>query len=66
MLSKILGVDLQAVILTMLALVGAYLVLTHGAQVNTLVSTIVGNFTEDLFVLQGGVPKNYGTRPAGG
>jgi hypothetical protein len=53
MLTKVLGVDLQAVFMTMLALVGLYLVLTHAGPLNTLVSGIARSANESLVILQG-------------
>ncbi len=56
MLTKILGVDLQAVFMTMLSLVGLYLVVTNASALNVLVSTVLGYATESLVVLQGREP----------
>lgn len=53
MLTKITGVDLQAVIMTMLALIGLYLVLTRAPQLNALVRTVARAGIESFVVLQG-------------
>lgn len=57
MLTKVLGIDLEAVFMTMLGLVGLYLILTHASQLNSLVKTSTGAGIESLVVLQGRNPK---------
>lgn len=64
MLTKVLGVDLQAVFMTMLALVGLYLVLTRAGALNTLIKSSVTGANDSLIILQGrggrgGLPKGY-------
>jgi hypothetical protein len=63
-LTKVLGVDLQAVFMTMLALVGLYLVLTRSSALNALLKTTLKGTNESLIILQGrtgrgGLPKGY-------
>lgn len=58
MLTKVLGIDLEAVFMTMLALVGLYLILTHAAALNTLVKTTTGAGVTSLVVLQGRNPRS--------
>ncbi len=60
MLTKIIGIDFQAVFLTMLALVGLYLVLTRADQVNALVKSIARSTNESLVILQGRVVTGKG------
>lgn len=57
MLTNLLGIDLQRVFLTMLGLVGLYLVLTRAAAINTLVKTAVTGANTSLVVLQGRNPS---------
>jgi hypothetical protein len=57
MLTKVLGIDLEAVFMTMLALVGLYLILTRAAALNTLVKTTTGAAVQSLVVLQGRNPR---------
>jgi hypothetical protein len=57
MLTKVLGIDLEAVFMTMLALVGLYLILTRAAALNTLVKTVSGSAVTSLVVLQGRDPR---------
>ena len=58
MLTRVLGIDVQAIYMTMLALVGLYLVLTHADQLNSLVRTAAGYGVESLVVLQGRDPRS--------
>lgn len=60
MLTKVLGVDLQAVLTTMLALVGLYLVLANAGKLNTIVSTVLSNTNRSFVILQGRNPKTLG------
>lgn len=57
MLKKYLGLDIQAIYMTMLTLVGLYLVLTHASQLNTLVKTAATFGTNSLVILQGRSPR---------
>lgn len=57
MLTRVLGIDLEAVFMTMLGLVGLYLILTHASQLNALIKTGTGAGIESLVVLQGRNPK---------
>lgn len=64
MLTRVLGVDIQAVFMTMLALVGLYLVLTRSSALNTLIKTTTRSANESLIILQGrtgrgGLPRGY-------
>lgn len=63
MLTRVLGVDLQAVFMTMLALVGLYLVLTRAPALNTLIRSSVRGANESLIILQGRTGR--GGLPAG-
>lgn len=53
MLTKYLGIDIQAIYMTMLGLVGLYLIVTHADQVNALVRTAARFGTDSLVILQG-------------
>lgn len=53
MLTKLIGIDFQAIFLTMLALVGLYLILTRASAVNALVKSIARSTNESLVILQG-------------
>lgn len=57
MLTKVLGIDLEAVFMTMLGLVGLYLILTRATDLNTLIKTTTAAGVESLVVLQGRNPK---------
>lgn len=57
MLTKYLGIDIQAIYMTMLGLVGFYLVLTHASQLNAIVKTAAGFGTTSLVILQGRSPR---------
>lgn len=56
-LSGIAGIDFQRIMLTMLGLVGLYLVVTRPAALNDLIKTSVGGFNESLVILQGRNPR---------
>jgi len=60
MLTRVLGVDLQAIYMTMLALVGLYLVLTHARELNAIVGQVAKGSTDALIVLQGRNPRTVG------
>jgi hypothetical protein len=53
MLTKVLGIDIQAIYMTMLALVGLYLVLTHASALNAIVKTSATAGTDALVILEG-------------
>jgi hypothetical protein len=55
--TQVLGVDINKIFLTMLSLVGLYLVLTHAGPLNTLVKTIASSSTDSLIILQGRNPR---------
>ncbi len=57
MLTKVLGIDIQAIYMTMLGLVALYLVLTHASQLNTIVKTAATFGTNSLVILQGRSPR---------
>jgi hypothetical protein len=57
MLTKTLGIDLEAVFMTMLALVGLYLVLTRAEAINSIVKTTTSAGVTSLVVLQGRNPR---------
>jgi hypothetical protein len=57
MLTKTLGIDLEAVFMTMLGLVGLYLVLTRAAAINSIVKTTTSAGVTSLVVLQGRNPR---------
>jgi len=64
MITRVLGIDLQAVFMTMLGLVGLYLVLTRAPALNSLVKSTVHGANESLVILQGrtgrgGLPRGY-------
>lgn len=60
MLTKVLGVDIQAIAMTMLALVGLYLILKNAGPLNTIVKTGWGKWNQGLVILQGRSPKAVG------
>ncbi len=53
MLTKVLGIDIEALLMAMLALVGLYLVLTHAGAINGLVRTLARAWVNETVVLQG-------------
>ncbi len=53
MLTRYLGIDVQAIYMTMLGLVALYLVLTHASQLNAIVKTSAGFAERSLVILQG-------------
>ena len=57
MLSRLVGIDFNQIMLTMLGLVGLYLVVTRPAALNELIKTGVGGFNESLVILQGRSPR---------
>jgi hypothetical protein len=57
MLTRALGVDIQAIFMTMLALVGVYLVVTNASAINALVRTVAAAGTDSLIILQGRSPR---------
>lgn len=57
MVSKVLGVDIQSIAMTMLALVGLYLVLTRARDLNSLIKSVGGSWNSSLVVLQGRSPR---------
>lgn len=59
-LFQIIGIDVNTIALTMLALVAAYLVLTHTSGLNSLIKTSTGAFSDDLVILQGRNVKTAG------
>lgn len=64
MLTKVLGVDIQAIFMTMLALVGLYLVITHPTALTSIIGGTWHGANDSLVILQGrsgtaGVPKGY-------
>lgn len=58
MISKVIGVDMNGIAMTMLALVGLYLILTHAKSLNTLIATTGTVWNKGLVVLQGRSPKS--------
>lgn len=60
MLTRVLGVDIQAIYMTMLALVGLYLVLTHARELNAIVANVVRGGSDALIILQGRSPRQVG------
>jgi hypothetical protein len=61
MLTKYLGIDIQAIYMTMLGLVGLYLVLKNSGAVNTLARTGLKGGLGGLIILQGRDPARIGT-----
>jgi hypothetical protein len=61
-ITQILGIDLQAIYMTMLGLVALYLILTHASQLNALLKTGFGGGLEGLVILQGRNLKTAGVR----
>lgn len=59
MVTRIIGIDIGQIFMTMLALVGLYLVLQNAAALNALVKTSARASTDSLFILQGRTPPNY-------
>ena len=55
--TSIIGVDVNGIFLTMLSLVGLYLVLKNASALNTLVKTIASSSTDSLIILQGRNPR---------
>lgn len=60
MLTRVLGIDIQAIYMTMLGLVALYLILTHAGQLNTLLRTGFKGSLEGLVILQGRNLKTAG------
>jgi hypothetical protein len=60
MLTRVLGIDVQAIYMTMLGLVALYLVATNASRINTLFKTGLRGSTDALFILQGRTPPGYG------
>lgn len=60
MITRVLGVDIQAIFMTMLALVALYLVLTNASALNTLIKTIATSSSDSLIILQGRNPRQIG------
>lgn len=56
MLTRVLGIDLQAVYMTMLALAGLYLILRFAPQLNTLVRTAAKAGLSGVVIAQGRTP----------
>lgn len=56
MLTKLLGVDLQQIALTMLGLVALYLIVRNPKGINQLVKSVAGGWNTSLVVLQGRSP----------
>ncbi len=56
MLTRILGIDLQAIYMTMLALAGLYLILRYAPQLNTLVRTAAKAGLSGVVIAQGRTP----------
>lgn len=56
MLTRVLGVDLQAVYMTMLALAGLYLIMRYAPQLNTLVKTASKAALAGVVIAQGRTP----------
>ena len=57
MVSKVLGVDLDGIAMTMLGLVGLYLILTNAKGLNSLITSAGGSWNRSLVVLQGRDPR---------
>lgn len=60
MVTKVLGIDIQTIFMTMLGLVGLYLVLVNANALNAIVKTSARAGTDSLFILQGRTPPKYG------
>lgn len=60
MLTRVLGIDIQAVYMTMLGLVALYLILTHATQLNRLITTGARTGLGGLVILQGRNPRTVG------
>lgn len=60
MITRVLGVDIQAIFMTMLALVALYLVLTNASALNSLIKTIATSSSDSLIILQGRNPRQIG------
>jgi len=58
MVTRVLGVDINKIFLTMLSLVGLYLVLKNATALNTLVKTVASSSTDSLIILQGRSPRS--------
>lgn len=57
MLTNILGIDLQRLALTMLGLVGLYLIVKNPQGLNQFVKSVAGSWNTSLVVLQGRSPS---------
>jgi hypothetical protein len=57
MLTKTLGIDIEAVFMTMLGLVALYLVLTRAGALNSILKTTLGGANTSLVILQGRNPR---------
>lgn len=53
MLTKYIGIDVQAIYMTMLGLVALYLVLTHADQLNAIIKSTTHFGEDSLVILQG-------------
>lgn len=57
MLTNLLGIDLQRIALTMLGLVGLYLIVKNPNGLNQFVKSVGGSWNSSLVVLQGRNPS---------
>lgn len=57
MLTKLLGVDLQVILLTMLGIVALYLIVKNPTGLNQFVKSVGGSWNRSLVILQGRSPS---------
>ena len=57
MLTKALGIDIEAVIMTMLGLIALYLILTNAGALNRILGTVFSGGNTAFVVLQGRNPR---------
>lgn len=57
MVGKVLGVNLNEIAMTMLAMVGLYLILRNAGALNNLIRSTTGAWNSSLVVLQGRSPS---------
>lgn len=57
MLTKALGIDFEAVIMTMLGLIALYLILTNAGGLNSILKTTFTGWNTSAVILQGRNPR---------
>jgi hypothetical protein len=57
MFVKYLGIDVQAIYMTMLGLVALYLIVKNAGPLNSIIRSIAGTGERSLVILQGRSPR---------